>query len=289
MDIAHLRTWVGRSETTEDIASSGQMAGLAALLNHEIPPWTTGEVPPLGHWLYFLTRAPQSAIDADGHPRRGGFLPPIALPRRMWAGSRISFRTSIEIGAAMTRRSTITEVKPKWGGSGEMVFVTVRHEIATAMGTVLTEDQDIVFREAPHGRDALRSARKPTEGRSASDSVHPSTPLVRRVTPDPTQLFRFSALTFNAHRIHYDRNYCTDVEGYPGLVVQGPFTAILLMDHFLRIRPGAVVERFDFRAQRPLYDLVPFDLCLEATADGADLQARDPSGELAMVAHVAAA
>jgi 3-methylfumaryl-CoA hydratase len=289
MDIAHLKAWIGRTETIEDQASAGQMAGLAALLDHVLPPWRPGEVPPLGHWLYFLARARQSEIDADGHPRRGNFLPPITLPRRMWAGSRVAFRTSIEIGAAMTRRSTILDVRAKTGASGEMVFVTVRHEIATAKGTVLTEEQDIVYREAPRAArtlhavdDAHEPGAKPAAGALPGE-------IARRVTPDPTQLFRFSALTFNAHRIHYDRDYCKNVEGYPGLVVQGPFTAMLLMDHFLRARPGVAVERFVYRAQRPLYDTAPFDLCLTATEGGAELRALDPGGEVAMVAQVTAA
>jgi len=287
MDIAHLKAWIGRTETIEDQASAGQMAGLAALLDHVLPPWRPGEVPPLGHWLYFLARARQSEIDADGHPRRGAFLPPVELPRRMWAGSRVAFRTSIEIGAAMTRRSTILDVRAKTGASGEMVFVTVRHEIATAKGTVLTEEQDIVFREAPRSPRTLRAVGE-TPVPNAQPAVAPGE-FVRRVTPDPTQLFRFSALTFNAHRIHYDRDYCKNVEGYPGLVVQGPFTAMLLMDHFLRARPGAEVERFVYRAQRPLYDTAPFDVCLTHTEGGAELRALDPEGEVAMVAQVAAA
>lgn len=281
MDLAHLRTWIGRTETVEDTASGGQIAGLAALLDHAIPPWTVGQVPPLGHWLYFLPHAPQSDIGADGHPKRGNFLPPITLPRRMWAGSRIAFRTAIEIGAPMTRRSKITDIRAKTGASGKMMFVTVRHEIATARGTVLTEEQDIVFRDAPGSKEPPRGPASPDErGRGER---------TRRVVPDPTQLFRFSALTFNAHRIHYDRKYARTVEGYPGLVVQGPFTAMLLMDHFLRAHPGAHVERFDYRAQRPLYDTAPFDLCLASTSDGAEMWALDPEGHVAMVAHVVTA
>ncbi len=290
MDSAHLKDWIGRTETKEDIASAGQMAGLAALLDHEVPPWRAGEVPPLGHWLHFLPRARQSDIDADGHARRGGFLPPIELPRRMWAGSRVALSSPIDIGAQMTRRSTILDVKAKTGASGQMVFVTVHHEIATAKGTVLTEDHDIVFREAPH----RSRASDPTTGdiagsTSTIDANGGSGDHTRRVRPDPIQLFRFSALTFNAHRIHYDRNYCRDVEGYPGLVVQGPFTAILLMDHFLRARPAARIERFDFRALRPLFDTAPIDLCLGFTPGGADLWALDPEGQVAMVAHVTTA
>jgi 3-methylfumaryl-CoA hydratase len=162
-----------------------------------------------------------------------------------------------------------------------MVFVTVRHEIATARGTVLTEEHDIVFRSAPAPAESSRAAAAP-DARGTGERT-------RRVTPDPTQLFRFSALTFNAHRIHYDREYCRNVEGYPGLLVQGPFTAMLLMDHFLRAHPGARVERFDFRAQRPLYDTAPFDLCLATKSGGAELWALDRGGRAAMTAHVTVA
>jgi 3-methylfumaryl-CoA hydratase len=281
MDLAYLRKWIGRTETVEDTAASGQIAGLAALFDHAIPPWAVGEVPPLGHWLYFLPRSPQSEIGEDGHPRRGNFLPPVTLPRRMWAGSRVNFRTPIELGVPMTRRSTIVDVSAKSGASGEMVFVTVRHQIATARGTVLTEDHDIVYRDAPGPNESSRAA--------AVSGPHGTGEHTRRVTPDPTQLFRFSALTFNAHRIHYDRDYCRNVEGYPGLLMQGPFTAMLLMDHFLRTRPGARVEHFQFRAKRPLYDTAPFDLCMESTADGAELWALDSEGAVAMVARVVAA
>jgi 3-methylfumaryl-CoA hydratase len=281
MDIAHLRKWIGRTETVEDTASAGQITGLAALLDHAIPPWTVGEVPPLGHWLYFLPRAPQSDIGEDGHQKRGNFLPPITLPRRMWAGSRVTFRTAIELGAPMTRRSSITDISAKTGTSGKMMFVTVRHEIATARGTVLTEEQDIVFRGAPGPAEAARAVTT-SDARGLGERT-------RRVTPDPTQLFRFSALTFNAHRIHYDRKYAMSVEGYPGLVVQGPFTAMLLMDHFLRAHPGTRVERFDYRAQRPLYDTAPFDLCLATKSGGAEMWALDAAGQVAMTAQVTVA
>lgn len=274
MDIAELQGWVGRSETREDVAAVGPIEGLAALLDHETPPWRKGEIPPLAHWLYFLAHPRQSEIDIDGHPRRGNFLPPITLPRRMWAGSRISFEAPIPIGAAISRRSSIAAVNEKSGSSGRMIFVTVKHEISADGALAIREEQDIVFREAP---------RAATPGPSASREEHREGENVRKFTPDPTQLFRFSALTFNAHRIHYDRDYCRDVEGYPGLVVQGPFTAMLLMDHFLRANPAANLKAFEFRAQRPLFDTAPFDLCL---SNGGELRARSSTGETAMVARV---
>jgi 3-methylfumaryl-CoA hydratase len=265
-----LERWTGRSETVEDVASPVPLAGMAALLDHDVPPWRDGELPPLAHWLYFLGHARQSEIDLDGHPRRGGFLPPITLPRRMWAGSRIVFHGAIPVGAAMTRRSTIADIKTKQGASGAMIFVTVKHEIGVAGAAAIVEEQDIVFRDAPSGQTP---APKP-DPRSITDT--------RSINPDPTLLFRFSALTFNAHRIHYDRDYAVEVEGYPGLVVQGPLTAMLLMDHFLRTHPRSNVTRFEFRAQSPLFDTAPFELC----ADGNDLWARGPHGEAAMRAKI---
>jgi 3-methylfumaryl-CoA hydratase len=272
MDIDHLRTWIGRRETVEDVASEVPLAGLAALLDRA-EPWSN-TMPLLAHWLYFLPHARQSDIDVDGHPRRGGFLPPIELPRRMWAGGRLDFDTGIPIGAQITRRSTIADVSAKTGSTGNMVFVTIHHEIATDEGVAIREQQDIVFREAP--KPGTQSASRKGESEPAE--------FVRRITPDPTQLFRFSALTFNAHRIHYDRDYCRDVEGYPGLVVQGPFTAMLLMDHLRTSLPQARVRSFKFRAQSPLFDTAPFELCLNARDGGADLWAQGPAGK-AMVAE----
>jgi 3-methylfumaryl-CoA hydratase len=272
MDIDHLRQWIGRSETSEDIASEGPLAGLAALLDRA-ESWRDF-MPPLAHWLYFLPHARQSEIDVDGHARRGAFLPPIDLPRRMWAGGRLTFETDIPIGASIARRSTIADVTAKTGSTGTMMFVTVHHEILTKTGVAVREEQDIVFREAP--KPGTQSPHRSTEVESAEHS--------RRVTPDPTQLFRFSALTFNAHRIHYDRDYCRDVEGYPGLVVQGPFTAMLLMDHLRASLPDVKVRSFKFRAQSPLFDTAPFDLCLNAREGGVDLWAQGP-GAKAMVAE----
>lgn len=265
-----LARWIGRSETAEDVASPVPLAGMVALLDHVAPPSCESELPPLAHWLYFLGQARQSEIDIDGHPRRGGFLPPITLPRRMWAGSRIAFHAPIAIGATMKRHSAITDIKTKQGASGAMIFVTVKHQVGVGRQLAITEEQDIVYRDAPSGSPPPP---KP-DPRTASD--------IRKVHPDPTLLFRFSALTFNAHRIHYDRDYAVEVEGYPGLVVQGPLTAMLLLDHFLRAHPKSSVARFEFRAQSPLFDTAPFDLC----ADGNTLWARGPHGEAAMSAKV---
>ena len=263
--------WVGRTEEIDDLAAASPLEGLAALLDHEVSPWRPGEVPPLGHWLSFLPRARQSQIGVDGHPRRGGFLPPIELPRRMWAGGRLTFHGAIPVGAPITRRSTILAVAPKTGASGEMVFVTVQHDVIVDGAVAVSEQQDIVYREAPKGP---APADGPAPERRPADAT-------RTVTPDPVMLFRYSALTFNSHRIHYDRDYARNEEGYPGLVVHGPLLATLLIDHLLRERPGVRIAKFDFRAQRPLFDTAPFQLCLKDREGGCDLWSQDMDGRVA--------
>lgn len=272
MDIAHLKSWIGKSESATDIVSPVPLAGLAALLDHATPPWIAGELPPLAHWLYFLDHARQSELGADGHPKRGGFLPPVELPRRMWAGGRIEFHAPIALGAKVERRSTIKDVTAKTGATGEMVFVTVSHKIFCGHGVAISEEQDIVFRDMPR--------EPPQPGRAETRTAR----ATRRIVPDPTLLFRFSALTFNAHRIHYDREYARNAEAYPGLVVQGPLTAMLLMDHYLREHGPKRISGFTFRAQRPLFDTAPFDLCMAA----GDLWALNENREAAFTATVSA-
>jgi 3-methylfumaryl-CoA hydratase len=271
-DLEHLKSWIGRTEEAPDVAAPGPLAGLAALLDHQTPPWPEHALPPLAHWLYFLPKARQSEIGPDGHPRRGGFLPPVSLPRRMWAGSRIAFRAPIALGAVMLRRSTVRKVEAKSGAGGALVFVTVRHEISTEGVSAIVEEQDIVYREAPRANAETPKA-PPSEPRQAE--------MVRTIVPDAVQLFRFSALTFNGHRIHYDRDYCRAVEFYPGLVVQGPYTATLLMDHVLRHHPAARIANATIRGMRPLFDGEPFQLCLAGNL----AWARAPDGETAMTLH----
>ncbi|MBO9696865.1 MAG: MaoC family dehydratase N-terminal domain-containing protein [Sphingopyxis sp.] len=272
--------WVGRSETREDVATAAPLAGLAAVLDHDISPWAPGTVPPLGHWLYFLPTARQSAIGADGHPRRDahGLLPPVPLPRRMWAGSRIDFLSPVAVGAALTRVTTIDAIKPKRGASGDLLFVTLRHDIAAGGVAAIREEQDIVFREPAPAAPAPVAAPAPT-GREPADAI-------RTVHPDPVLLFRYSALTFNAHRIHYDRDYAQGIEGYAGLVVHGPLIATLLMDHALRAAADITPRHFRFRAEAPLIDGAPFDLCLAREGEGVRLWARDTAGRTTMRADL---
>jgi 3-methylfumaryl-CoA hydratase len=275
-DTQSLQTWVGRSEVLMDIATRGPQQRLAALLDHETPPWRPDEVPPLGHWFYFLPEARQSQIGPDGHPKRGGFLPPVDLPRRMWAGGRFAFPASLPLDAAIQRRSTVTRVQEKTGASGRMIFVTVEHQVEAAGRVCVVEEHDIVYREPPAPGAGGPSRPDPDMG--------PAT-ATRQVVGDAVRLFRYSALTFNGHRIHYDRDYVTQVEGYPGLIVHGPYIATLLMDHYLRQHPRADVATFSFRALRPVFDGRPFELRLREVESGAVIWAVSEDG-VAMTADL---
>lgn len=274
---ADLAPWIGRSETSQCIAAREPLARLADLLDYQEPPWPNGEAPPLGHWLYFAPRARMSETDTDGHPKRGGFLPPIRLPRRMWAGSAIDFHASIAVGADLVRRTTIRDIRQKRGSTGELLFVTLEHEIAADGQLALTERQDLVYREAASALATRGPQTSPAAGRKGE--------VERTVEPGPVALFRYSALTFNSHRIHYDRDFARNVEGYAGLVVHGPFAATLLMDMVWRTFPGAAVRRFAFRGVMPLLDTAPFTLCLSKTEETVSLWCRDASGQETMKAE----
>jgi 3-methylfumaryl-CoA hydratase len=217
----HLRQWVGRKESLNDLATAWPAAAMSATLDRHDPPLNDGDAIPEGwHWLYFLETAPASELAHDGHPKRGGFLPPVTLPRRMWAGGRLDFRRPIRIGERLRRESEILSVEPKSGKSGNLVFVTVRHTVSAASDIAVVEEHDIVYREA-----AQPGAPTPP-GKPAPANVV----WRHEVMPDEAMLFRYSALTFNAHRIHYDLDYCRKEEGYPGIIVHGPLQTTLLLD-----------------------------------------------------------
>jgi 3-methylfumaryl-CoA hydratase len=274
---ADLTSWIGRTETATDSATATPYAALSATLDRAADRPDPGTpLPPLWHWLYFLPLHRQSEIGPDGHARRGGFLPPVPLPRRMWAGSKFTFHAPLRIGDALTRTSRIEDVTEKSGRSGRLVFVKVRHEIGRAGETApsVTEFHDIVYREAPRPGDA---APPPTPA-----PQHPT--WERHWTADDVLLFRYSALTFNGHRIHYDRRYVTEVEGYPGLIVHGPLIATLLLDLLRHERPEAEVQEYRFRAIRPTFDIHPFAVCGGVEPDGRTVRlwARDHEGWLTM-------
>ncbi len=272
LDLDHLRAWIGRTETRVDVASAAPVAALSATLDCDEPET---DLPPLWHWLYFLPLAKQSDIGPDGHGRRGGFLPPVPLPRRMFAGGRFEFLQPLHVGDSLTRTSRIVDVSGKQGRSGTLVFVTVNHEIANARGVVLTEQHDIVYRENPRADAPVPKPQPAPAGEAFS----------REIVPDPVLLFRYSALTFNGHRIHYDRSYVTEVEGYPGLIVHGPLIATLLADLVRRNLPQARLRSFSFRAIRPLFDIHRFTVCGRLEGQRVALWARDHDGWLAMEAN----
>lgn len=272
-----LTAWIGRQETLRDSITATPVKALNGTLDHADMAVQNGTaLPPLWHWLYFLPLHRQSEIGADGHARRGGFLPPVALPRRMWAGSQFEFRSPVRVGDSVERTSTIANVTEKEGRTGKLVFVKVRHELRCngATDPAIVEFHDIVYRDAKQPGDV-----EPPPLPSPQDAV-----WQREIVPDDVLLFRYSALTFNGHRIHYDRKYVTEVEGYPGLIVHGPLIATLLMDLVRRQMPGAEVASFSFKAVRPTFDLHAFKVNGAPQADGKTVRlwAQDHDGWLTM-------
>lgn len=274
--------WIGKFERRSDRITPVPVAALAATLDRDdVYPRAGDPLPPLWHWLYFLPLHRHSETGPDGHPHRGGFLPPVPLPRRMWAGSRLQFHGPLRIGQDIARVSRIANVSRKEGRSGPLVFVQVRHEISNDGGLAVVDEHDIVYREHP----------KPGEPATDPIAAPAGAAWSREVRADEVLLFRYSALTFNSHRIHYDRRYVTEVEGYPGLVVHGPLIATLLLELLRDHLPQARVERFTFRAVRPLFDIAPFTVCGRPQSDGTivNLWAQDADGRLAMDAQAALA
>jgi 3-methylfumaryl-CoA hydratase len=267
--------WVGHTESAEDVVAPSKVAALAATLDRD-DAWPIGG----------RSAAAALALDAvpaggapvgdrpDGHPARGGFLPPVPLPRRLWAGGRLSFPQALRVGERVERRSRVMSVEHKSGRSGDLVFVMVRHEFHGPAGLCVTEEHDIVYRDLP-AADAAPPACQPAPAGAAWE---------RKIVPDDVLLFRYSALSFNGHRIHYDRRYVTEVEGYPGLIVHGPLIATLLVDLLRRNLPGATIAAFAFRALKPVFDIAPFFVCGRPEADGraVRLWARDSENDLAM-------
>src|SRR4051794_28199578 len=280
LNVDHLRSWIGKQETLVDQVTRFPIVALSATLDRDDPAPQKGDpLPPLWHWLYFLPAARQSILGPDGHPARGGFLPPVPLPRRMWAGGRFTFHQPLRVDETIARTSTVKDITIKHGRNGPLCFVLMQHEISGPNGLALVEEHDIVYRDNPQPNE-VPGAPKPvrTDGIWQRD-IHPTDPL----------LFRYSALTFNSHRIHYDRRYVTETEGYPGLIVHGPLIATLLMD-LLRRNTSQAVASFRFRAVSPLFDIAPFSV--HGAPDGhgkAALWARSAEGNLAMEAEAALA
>jgi 3-methylfumaryl-CoA hydratase len=275
LDVDHLRSWIGRQETLHDRVTRFPVAALSATLDRDdAPPAGGDELPPLWHWLYFLPTAPQSTLGPDGHPARGGFLPPVPLPRRMWAGGRLTFHRPLRVDQDISRVSTVQDVTVKQGRNGALCFVLIKHQVHGPDGLALEEEHDIVYRDNPRPDEAPASPRPVRTDDTWHRDIQPSDPL----------LFRYSALTFNSHRIHYDRRYVTETEGYPGLIVHGPLIATLLID-LLRRNTDRPVTSFRFRAVSPLFDIAPFSVHGAPDGDSVALWARNADGYLAMEAE----
>ncbi|MDF2764953.1 MAG: protein dehydratase [Rhodospirillales bacterium] len=250
-DLEHLRGWIGRTELQRDRLTARLATAYRATLLDDARPLEAGEIAPPGiHLCVAPPVAPMSALGPDGHPARGGFLPPVPLPNRMWAGSRMRFLDDLRVEDEVERRSTVAEVALKRGRTGPLCFVTVEHVYSTARGEAVREEQDIVYR-------GQFSARAPEKAAASTPAAESAADLRRTVDPSPVLLFRYSALTFNGHRIHYDRRHAMEREGYAGLVVHGPLQAALLLLLASGARPDGRVQRFDWRGRRPLLDVEP--------------------------------
>ena len=274
MSLENLKDWIGRTQSMENLAAPFPVRALSATFDEKDPDPQNGDpLPPLWHWLYFLEVAPQSKIGSDGHAERGDFLPPVPLPRRMWAGSRFSFDGEpIRVGETIERLSEIKSVEPKSGSTGSMVFVTVQHTISGPRGVSFVEQHDIVYREAA----------KPGEASKPPKPAPTDATWTRTVLADPVLLFRFSALTFNGHRIHYDQPYVTGVEGYPGLIVHGPLMGMLQIELARRSSAGKVVRSFEFRALSPVFGGAALGVHGRREGDGSiTTWIADPNGGLA--------
>jgi 3-methylfumaryl-CoA hydratase len=270
-----LTRWIGRQETITDDLAVAQAQAAAATLDEPQDPFVAGaELPVPWHWFYFLPKGAQAELSVDGHPKRGGFMPPIPYPRRMFAGARLTVHQPLRLGAPAERHGEIRKVELKHGKTGALGFVTVGYRFVQGGTLCLEEEQDIVYREAG----------APVPAPEVRPFPAPPTGAWRRVvTPDPRLLFRFSAITFNAHRIHYDRTYAMQDEGYPGLVVHGPLTAVLLAQ-LVRQSQAAPIRAFSFRAQAPLFDTAPYQIAGVRDGTHVALEAVRSDGGVALVA-----
>jgi 3-methylfumaryl-CoA hydratase len=271
-DLDHLRRWIGRSTQASDIVTAQLVKGLRATLFLEIGEPKAGDPAPFTtHWCLAQPVFPASELGPDGHPARGGFLPPVPLPRRMWAGGELEFVDTLRVGDEVTRTSRIKDVSLKTGSTGVLCFVSVDHEITTPRGTAIRERQDIVYRDASAASAAPAKPAAPPPAAQHRETHFADTVL----------LFRYSALTFNGHRIHYDRDYVTRVEGYPGLIFHGPMQAALLVEFAARLR-GAMLKKFAYRGVQPLFEGSEFSVNADRTDAGMELWTANSTGQPTM-------
>jgi 3-methylfumaryl-CoA hydratase len=268
--MAEVFDWIGRERRRIEVLAPGDLARLAAVLDRAETPV---EVPPAWHWACAIETPRQSEIGPDGHPKRGGFMPPIEAPRRMFAATDMRFVAPLLAGVETEWLERIASIQEKAGKSGPLTFIEVERRISQGGALRVAETQTIVYRPAPVAGEAA-----PSPVAAPDDADWRAT-----ITPDAALLMRFSAATFNAHRIHYDRPYAVEIEGYPGLVVHGPLIALSLLE---AMPTGRRISSFSFRAVRPLFEDAPFEVCGKRVADGAELWARSADGWLAMTARV---
>jgi len=269
--------WIGKKEILNDYSDNRPVAMMQTLLNEENK--SPADLPHLYHWFYFLPLVNEEDLAVDGHPKKGRFLPPIPFPKRMWAGSRLEFIKPITAHQPIRRESEILKVELKHGKSGDMYFVTVQHSIYAENELAIIEEQDIVYRDV---NNQVQSApqKQPESSETKAFDYKKSFPI------DPVTLFRYSAVTFNGHRIHYDRPYATKEEGYPGLVVHGPLLATLLIHYFKQEHPNKNITHFEFRAVNPVFDFDDFQIYGSINQENGELWIQKENGQICMKAKI---
>ena len=272
MSTTDLSAWLGKSQTVVDRLDPNHAACIAVTLGEPVPGLGDA-IPPLWHWAYFLETVPISMTGADGHPARGSFLPPADNRNRMWAGGRVSFDGALKVGVQAHKTSTVTAIQEKQGRTGSLLFVTVKHDIVQDGKLIVSEEQDIVYRE-------------PSPPKLVGSQPAPVSQWKEEINPSAVLLFRYSAVTFNSHRIHYDHPYVTAVEGYPGLVVHGPLIATLMCQAFVHANPQAKLKQLNYRGLRPLIAPVPFAVAGNIDAPGQAQLWAEQDGTLAHQAEL---
>ena len=279
LDMDHLSSWIGKTEVMHETLSSELVERFNATLGSHFSASTGDPAPLLIHLCLAQPALPADQLGPDGHPRRGGFLPPVPLPRRMWAGGEMVFSAPLLIGAQVTRKSVIEDITQKQGSTGGLCFVTVRHEISSDGALAISERQDIVYRDPP-ARTSSSHSDQPTKQSATAEPV-PAGAHTRHIEPTSTMLFRYSAITFNGHRIHYDAPYARDVEGYEGLVVHGPMQATF-MAHLAAEVKGKPPKSFTYRGRSPLFVGKPFTVNAIKTDNGMSLWTAATDDHVAM-------
>jgi 3-methylfumaryl-CoA hydratase len=273
LDLDHLRQWIGRSQESSDVVTAQLVKGLRATLFQEIGEPKPGDAAPFTvHWCLAQPVFPMTLLGRDGHPTRGGFLPPVPLPRRMWAGGELQFFDTLRVGDEQRRNSRIADVTVKKGSSGTLCFVSVEHEVTTPRGVAIRERQDIVYREMGGNQPApAKTASPPPVAKHRETHV-----------ADAVLLFRYSALTFNGHRIHYDRDYVTKVEGYPGLIFHGPLQAAFIVELAAKLHGGKPPKKLSYRGVQPLFEGAEFSVNANDNGAAMEVWTANAAGEPTM-------